>query len=85
MLLQCVTEVGLNPEEASQVLAQGSLVQSVRETQQHWLDRDIAGVPAFFFFDKYMLPGAQEAATIERVLNKILPKEGYGEALVSAS
>ena len=41
----------------------------------HWLDQNINGVPAFIVNGKYMIPGAQDADTFVRVLEKVMEKE----------
>lgn len=71
-VLACVAErVGLPAAEALQVLEQGRYENTVRAEQQQWLQRDVHAVPTFFFNQRYSVPGAQEAATFERVLHKL--------------
>ena len=63
--------VGLPADEALKVLEQGRYEDTVRTAQQQWLQRDVHAVPTFFFNERYSVPGAQEAATFERVLHKL--------------
>ena len=63
--------VGLPADEALKVLEQGRYEDTVRAEQQQWLQRDVHAVPTFFFNERYSVPGAQEAATFERVLHKL--------------
>jgi predicted DsbA family dithiol-disulfide isomerase len=67
--------VGLPVTEALEVAEDGRYAQAVREEQQIWLDKEVHAVPTFFFNQKYMVPGAQEAETFVRVLNKIQVKD----------
>ena len=39
------------------------------------MDQDVHAVPTFVFNQKYQVPGAQEAETFVRVLNKISESE----------
>ena len=58
-------------EPALAVAEDGRYAQAVREEQKIWLDKEVHAVPAFLFNEKYMVPGAQEAETFVRILNKI--------------
>ena len=66
--------VGLDPVEALDVLATQPYATAVREEQARWLDREVHAVPMFYFNDNYPVPGAQEAQTIVRVLEKLKSK-----------
>jgi predicted DsbA family dithiol-disulfide isomerase len=71
-VLACVARrVGLPAAQALQVLEQDRYENTVRAEQQQWLQRDVHAVPTFFFNQRYSVPGAQEAATFERVLHKL--------------
>ena len=63
--------VGLDPVEALDVLATQPYATAVREEQARWLDREVHAVPMFYFNDSYPVPGAQEAQTFVRVLEKL--------------
>jgi predicted DsbA family dithiol-disulfide isomerase len=67
--------VGLDPGEALDVLTSGCFAQAVRLEQARWLDRDVHAVPMFYFNDGYPVPGAQEAQTFVRVLEKLKHKQ----------
>ena len=62
---------GLDQEEAMQVLISGRYARAVREEQALWLEREVHAVPMFYFNDGYAVPGAQEAQTFLRVLEKL--------------
>ena len=67
--------VGLDPQEALQVLTSGRYAKEVRQDQSRWLDREVHAVPMFYFNDGYPVPGAQEAQTFVRVLEKLRAKQ----------
>lgn len=74
---------GLDPQEALQVLTSGRYAKEVRQDQAQWLDREVHAVPMFYFNDAYPVPGAQEAQTFVRVLEKLrakLPQSSEGQA-----
>jgi predicted DsbA family dithiol-disulfide isomerase len=74
-LVQIADRVGLPQQGAREVLESGRHAAEVRSEQEQWREREVYAVPAFFFNDKYMIPGAQEAQTFVRVLGKIRAKE----------
>jgi predicted DsbA family dithiol-disulfide isomerase len=51
-----------------------AITETVRAEMEHWTDQNITGVPAIIFDQKYMVPGAQSAATFADVINKVLAK-----------
>ena len=67
--------VGLDPGEARAVLSSGCYAEAVRLEQARWLDREVHAVPMFYFNDGYPVPGAQEARTFVRVLEKLKQKQ----------
>ena len=75
VLAAAAGRVGLSETEALAVAEDGRYAQAVREEQQSWLDQEVHAVPTFLFNQKYMIPGAQEAETFVRVLNKIQIKD----------
>lgn len=75
VLLDAVESAGLDRVEAAAVLADGRHAVGVRAEEQHWVEQNITGVPAFIINGRYMIPGAQDTETFERVLDKVLEKE----------
>ena len=74
LLSAVAARVGLDQESALEVLTSGRYAAAVRQLQAHWLDREVHAVPMFFFNDGYPVPGAQEAQTFVRVLEKLKAK-----------
>lgn len=66
---------GLSSAQAMAVLADNRYGPAVRAEQQTWLEREVHAVPTFFFNERYSVPGAQEAATFVRVLERIDARE----------
>lgn len=81
VLLNAVIAAGLDVDEASAVLASDRYADQVRAEEAHWQDRNITGVPAFIVNGKYMIPGAQEAETFARYIERIIEKEALAPAL----
>jgi len=79
VLAEVAGRAGLSSEEAGAVLADGRYAHAVREEQQLWLDREVHAVPAFVFNEQVMVPGAQEAETFVRVLEKLRASAGPRE------
>lgn len=69
--------VGLDQQEADQILTSGCYAQAVRQEQAQWLDREVHAVPMFYFNDGYPVPGAQESQTFVRVLEKLKARQSH--------
>ncbi len=74
VLLDAVERAGLDRAEAEAVLADGRYAARVDAEVAHWQDRNITGVPAFIINNSYMVPGAQEAETFVKVLERVTEK-----------
>ncbi len=75
VLLDAVEAAGLDRSEAAKVLANGRMVDHVRNEVDYWQNQNITGVPAYIINGKYMIPGAQDAETFGRVIDRILENE----------
>ena len=75
VLVDTAAGVGLPREEAAAVIEDQRFAEIVRAEQQQWLDREVHAVPTFVFNGRYQVPGAQEAETFVRVIDKIHSKE----------
>jgi predicted DsbA family dithiol-disulfide isomerase len=74
VLLDAVEGVGLDRDEAQAILTDRRYDAAVDAEVAHWQDQNITGVPAFIVDSKYMIPGAQDAETFGRVLERVLEK-----------
>ena len=72
VLSEVAAAVGLPANEAAAVLSDGRYADTVREEQRVWLQREVHAVPTFLFNGGYPVPGAQEAETFVRVINKVM-------------
>lgn len=75
VLLDAADAAGLDRDAARAALDDPRYDQIVTDELQHWEAQNITGVPAFIVNGKYMIPGAQDAETFVRVLDRILEKE----------
>ncbi len=75
VLLDAAEAAGLDRNAAKAALDDPRYDQIVDEELRHWDAQNITGVPAFIVNGKYMIPGAQDADTFVRVLEKIIEKE----------
>ena len=74
VVLDIAESVGLDRETAKAKLTDIDHTVRVRAEQNMWRERDINAVPAIIFDGKFMVPGAQDAETFERVIRKVISK-----------
>nr|WP_237709631.1 DsbA family oxidoreductase [Microbulbifer agarilyticus] len=72
VLIAAAECVGLNGFAARDVLAQQTYANEVRQLEQGIVSKGVRGVPLFVFDGQYALSGAQEAATFEAQLQRII-------------
>ena len=72
VLADVAAQVGLDRDEAVEVLASARNASDTRARQQFWTERGILGVPAMVFEGKYLLTGAQGAHTYAQMLAKVI-------------
>jgi predicted DsbA family dithiol-disulfide isomerase len=75
ILVALTAQVGLDPVEARAVLDDGRYASAVSAEITSWQEQDVTAVPAFIVNGKYMIPGAQDAATFVQVIERIAAKE----------
>lgn len=75
VLLDVAQIAGFDRDAAASALADPHYDTVVEDELHHWDMQNITGVPAFIINGKYMIPGAQDAETFVRVIEKILEKE----------
>lgn len=71
LLAEVAGRTGLPAAEAREVLEDQRYAAVVRSEQQQWLDREVHAVPTFLFNGQVTVPGAQEAGTFVRVLERL--------------
>lgn len=72
VLTDIAAKVGLDRDEALDVLTSARHAADTRARQQFWTERGISGVPAMVFEGKYLLTGAQGAQTYAQMLAKVI-------------
>lgn len=81
VLAEVAGRVGLDDDEAAEVIADGRYARDVRELQRFWIGKGIQAVPSFIFDRRYLIPGAQDpevfVAALERLRDE--PDETDGE------
>ncbi len=76
VLLDAAASAGLDRGAAAAALDDPRFDEMVDAELAYWQDQNISGVPAFIVNGKYMIPGAQDADTFVRVLERVMEKEG---------
>ncbi len=71
-LLGIVEKVGLDTEQARQVLTSQTLSPKVKEIQSQWRQQGLQGVPAFIFNNQDIITGAQDITVFEQQLAKYI-------------
>jgi len=71
VLLQCVAGLGLDADEAKQVLVSDQYRDVVRADEATYQRAGISSVPAFIINSKYLISGAQEPSTWVQALQNI--------------
>ncbi|MGD9508145.1 MAG: DsbA family oxidoreductase [Geminicoccaceae bacterium] len=66
-------EIGLDPDEARSVLAEGRFAEAVREEERLWTGRGIQAVPAMVFAGRYLVSGAQGVENYAAILGELVP------------
>jgi predicted DsbA family dithiol-disulfide isomerase len=75
VLMDAVERAGLDQVAAQEVLQSGRFADQVRQSEAYWQDQNVAGVPAYVINGKYMVPGAQDAETFVRVIDRVIARE----------
>jgi predicted DsbA family dithiol-disulfide isomerase len=71
-LLSKAEQVGLNKQQAQQVLQSDAYSKEVREAQQHFHSQGITSVPAVIVNNKHLISGGQPVEVFEKALLQII-------------
>jgi len=71
VLVRAAAEVGLNADEAREVLASGRYADDVRAREQLYLQNGIHSVPAIIINDRHLIQGGQPVEVFEQALRQI--------------
>ncbi len=72
VLTEAAAAVGLDDNEARKVLQNQTYADTVRELEKLITSQGVSGVPLFVFNREYAISGAQEIATFEQQLQRLL-------------
>lgn len=72
ILLQAVEEIGLDTNEASQVLEDEALAKNVREEEHFWLSKGVQGVPSMVFEQRHLVTGAQGVPNYSSIIEQLI-------------
>lgn len=71
VLARVAAEIGLDPDEARSVLAEGRYADAVRAEEALWAGRGIRAVPAMVFAERYLVSGAQGVENYAAILGQL--------------
>src|SRR5580658_3194939 len=69
-LIELAAAVGLDRDECAEILAGDRYAEAVRADERAAHDLEVSGVPYFVIDGRFAIPGAQDAETILRVLER---------------
>jgi len=71
VLVRVAGEVGLDAEQAREVLTSGRYAAEVRAQERHWQELGITAVPSVIVDGQYLIQGGQAPEVFERALRQI--------------
>lgn len=71
VLTETAAGIGLDQQEARQVLDSETYADAVRQRQAHWTNQGIQGVPAMIVNEKYLLTGAQGVENYSLMIEQV--------------
>jgi predicted DsbA family dithiol-disulfide isomerase len=71
VLVKCVESIGLDGNEAREILASERYANAVREDEAKYQQAGVSAVPAYIVNDKYLISGAQEPETLINAFREI--------------
>jgi predicted DsbA family dithiol-disulfide isomerase len=75
VLLELVTDVGLDVDRAREVLETNAFADEVRAAEQFWQEIGIHAVPAVVINRKHLISGGQPSAVFERALRELATEQ----------
>ena len=76
VLQTCAEDIGLDGQQARELLQSDRYADQVREEEAHWQQAGVTGVPAFILNRRYMISGAQEPETLVAALRQVANEAG---------
>lgn len=75
ILLDVVSELGLDRDEAALALSEQRFADDVREREDLWVSRGVQGVPAMIFNERHLVTGAQGVDNFAHILEHLMTAE----------
>lgn len=75
VLLDAASEAGMDTDIVEDLLARGADVELIRREDALAREMGIQGVPSFVINEKWVMVGAQETASLNKMFDKLLAKE----------
>lgn len=72
VLIEAARSVGLDADEASDVLQRGDYAQEVRAEEQEYQALGISSVPSIIFNQRYLVTGGQPVEAFEQMIQQVL-------------
>lgn len=72
VLLELVSSIGLDSDEAKEVLEDSDMNQTLEEIIEKWKASGIQGVPTMIFNNKKIVSGAQTVSKYEKILSDLI-------------
>ena len=73
--MQAAQAVGLDADEAREVVASGRYAEDVRADEDKWRRLGISSVPSVIINDKYLVSGGQPPEAFEQALRQIASEQ----------
>ena len=71
VLVEVAVEIGLDRDEAGDVLSDQRFASNVRQEQTFWTQQGISGVPAVVFDRQHLVTGAQGVESFKNILSQL--------------
>lgn len=71
VLLRVVAQLGLDPQQASDILTSERYADEVRQRERFYRDAGVQAVPAVIINDRYLVSGGQAVEVFEQTLRRI--------------
>ena len=71
VLLEAVAQIGLDSDEAKEVLDSGSYANDVKTIEAEWMRRGVRGVPAIIFNEQHLISGAQSVTVFKAKIEEL--------------
>lgn len=75
VLVRLATKIGLDPEQAREILASDAYASEVRERQRYYQEQGIQSVPSIIINDRYLIRGGQPPGEFVQALRQVAAQQ----------